>query len=609
MKESELASLFGKLKYKENLINSIYDTNKEKTLVPATPLSTAFFSTSIIQDFQDSPDDEEDTRSNQEYMNDLEEEYQARSLLAKSKRFFKKGTQRFSSAKATDQTECHKCGKKGHFIRDCWSKTSVPSYQSPFQPKLLHSSEHKPEPRHTKDFKAKYNKVKAKLALLSSSASAPKEVSSDDNEVTKVKALMALADEEIIFVSKESARNGEWIKISIKKVHTLLEMEDNDDRKSYLDYLYQLLVSKQAKLDFLTMQHVNTEILKENQNLRNELKELTFITEAWLNSSNKVNQCISKQIPTQKKKILGIDQLTEDTSSPGPKDLVFVKSSANNSEVSITGSNKPKLSEAEDSTLSNHDTDEHPLPPLEKLTGAEPVSGPKTTKSILKSKSTFKAENLKGIIINEPSSAPARGNKGSLAFITNSAPVGKLKNVKMEDDPPLAIEMRELNELKLQINKNKSSYFRNKNSQQVPPNALQNKYKTQFKMNCELCGQNNHLSENCYEVLFCKNYDHDTHGHNMIISLRRGIKPRNPQHVTKNCETCGSNVHTTSDHNDIEWFRKRESLQAKKVKSFKASKTESSSAPRSNTPTKSEYSIVPPDMLGPDLNGKAVNKS
>ncbi|GJX79808.1 retrovirus-related pol polyprotein from transposon TNT 1-94 [Tanacetum coccineum] len=181
-------------------------------------------------DFQDSPDDEVDTRSSQEYMNDLEEEYHVRALLAKSKRFFKKVTQRFSSAKATDQTECHKCGKKGHFARDYWSKKFVPSYQSPFQPKLLHSSKHKPEPRHTKDLEAKYNEVKAKLALL-------KEVSSDDNDVTEVKALMALADEERVSVGKESVRNDEWIKISMKKVHTLLEMEDNDDRKSFLDYL------------------------------------------------------------------------------------------------------------------------------------------------------------------------------------------------------------------------------------------------------------------------------------------------------------------------------------------------------------------------------------
>ncbi|GKA93554.1 hypothetical protein Tco_0815540 [Tanacetum coccineum] len=93
VKDSELASLFGKLKYEENLIDSIYETEKKKSLVSATPLSTAFFSTSIVQDFQDSPDDEEDIRSSQEYLDDLEEEYQARDLLAKSKRFFKKGTQ------------------------------------------------------------------------------------------------------------------------------------------------------------------------------------------------------------------------------------------------------------------------------------------------------------------------------------------------------------------------------------------------------------------------------------------------------------------------------------------------------------------------------------
>ncbi|GKE21085.1 retrovirus-related pol polyprotein from transposon TNT 1-94 [Tanacetum coccineum] len=229
----------------------------------------------LYLDFQDSLDDEEDTRSSHEYPNDLEEEYQARALLAKSKRFFKKDTQRFSSAKASDQTECHKCGKKGHFARDCLSKALVPSYQSPFQPKPLSSSQHKPELRPNKDFEAKYNKVKAKLALLSSSASASKaatiknkgliaeayewdkkEMSSDDNEMVEVKVLMALAEENDA-ISKEGARNGEWLKISMRNVHSLLEMEDNDDIKTYLDYLCFDLNYVEEQINNLLSKHRN----------------------------------------------------------------------------------------------------------------------------------------------------------------------------------------------------------------------------------------------------------------------------------------------------------------------------------------------------------------
>ncbi|GKB17898.1 retrovirus-related pol polyprotein from transposon TNT 1-94, partial [Tanacetum coccineum] len=277
VKESELASLFGKLKYKENLIDN-------------------------------SPDGEKDTRSCQEYLNDLEKEYQERDLLAKSKRFFKKGSQRFSSAKATDDTICHKCGRKGHFARECFSKTSVPSYSSTFQKPqttIFSPSQQKLELRLNNDFEAKYNKVKAKLAILSSSTSSKssmiknkglaeayewdeEDVSSDDNEMTEVKVLMALADDESIAIGKESARNREWVKITMKNLHTLLDIEDNDERKYFLDYLCidlnyveeqrnnlllkhrdivqelntckeKLLELKQAKIDFLIMQHVNTE--------------------------------------------------------------------------------------------------------------------------------------------------------------------------------------------------------------------------------------------------------------------------------------------------------------------------------------------------------------
>nr|GEV88720.1 retrovirus-related Pol polyprotein from transposon TNT 1-94 [Tanacetum cinerariifolium] len=205
VKGSEHASLFGKLKYEENLIDSIYETEKNKSLVSTTRLSTAVFSTSIVQDFQDSPEDEEDTRSSHEYLNDLKEEYQVRALLAKSKRFFKKGTQGFMSAKATDQTECHKCGKKGHFARDCWSKTSD-----------------------------------------------DKEVLSDENEVTEVTALIALTDEESVLVGKESARNGYWTKISMKSnIPNSSETEDSTPPNQDTDeekYFRYLSVAKKASL-------------------------------------------------------------------------------------------------------------------------------------------------------------------------------------------------------------------------------------------------------------------------------------------------------------------------------------------------------------------------
>nr|GEU30839.1 retrovirus-related Pol polyprotein from transposon TNT 1-94 [Tanacetum cinerariifolium] len=43
------------------------------------------------------------------------------------------------------------------------------------------------------------------------------DVSSDDKDMTEVKVLMALVNDENVVVDKESARNGEWVKIYIKK--------------------------------------------------------------------------------------------------------------------------------------------------------------------------------------------------------------------------------------------------------------------------------------------------------------------------------------------------------------------------------------------------------
>ncbi|GJU00915.1 hypothetical protein Tco_1111253 [Tanacetum coccineum] len=78
--------------------------------------------------------------------------------------------------------------------------------------------------------------------------------------------------------------------------------------------------------------------------------------------------------------------------------------------VAITDSSITDYDSADESSICSN-----PLLPLEKLGGAELISGPKTIKSILKSNFKFKAEALKGIILNEPSSVPINGNNSASA--------------------------------------------------------------------------------------------------------------------------------------------------------------------------------------------------
>nr|GEV06457.1 retrovirus-related Pol polyprotein from transposon TNT 1-94 [Tanacetum cinerariifolium] len=322
---------------------------KNKSLVSPTPMSTAFISTSIVQDFQDSPDDEEDTRSSYENLNDLEEEYQARALLAMSKRFSKKALwQKAEKLTSVDLL----------YVK--WLQVNQVLREFEFQRKSLVSDlkvrkQRKPELRPTKDFEAKYNKVKAKLALLSLSALASKaatiknkgliakayewdeeEVSSDDNEMVEVKVLMSLAEENDV-VSKGGAKNADDTKVSIHGVERpwLFEAEG-----------------------FILLNHDTGRIL--------------------------------------------LAELQRNTIDPS---------------VAVTDSSVTDYDSSDESLVCST-----PLPPLKKLDGAERIFEPKTIKSILRSKSSFKAETLKGVIINEPSSALAKNNQSSSALKVNSAP-------------------------------------------------------------------------------------------------------------------------------------------------------------------------------------------
>ncbi|GJY69799.1 hypothetical protein Tco_0472781 [Tanacetum coccineum] len=179
-------------------------------------------------------------------------------------------------------------------------------FQPKFTPKLIQSSSNsnsQADPKFQKDYKAEYKKMKVKLALLEASPSSsqnpktfqPKnkglvaetfdwdgEEVSDEEEVTQVKVPMAIANDELT-VGKSHARNSKWVNITIRKVNTLLSMDEDADWQNYLKYINidlkfveekrlnllskynkmifklnkcrdELLILKQAKLDVVTFQ-------------------------------------------------------------------------------------------------------------------------------------------------------------------------------------------------------------------------------------------------------------------------------------------------------------------------------------------------------------------
>ncbi|GJS71791.1 hypothetical protein Tco_0704632 [Tanacetum coccineum] len=248
----------------------------------STAISTAFFSNNVIQDFQENSDDEVDERSMTGY-----------SSVSKG-------------------------------------------FQPKFTPKLIQSSQNsisQADPKTPKTFQPK-NK-----GLVVETFDWDEEEVSDDEEVTHVEVLMALADDELT-IGKNHARNGEWIDFTMRKVNILLSMDEYADWKNYLNYINidlkfieeqrlnllskykkivfelnkcrdELLVLKQAKPDAITFQIQNTELTKLNYALQEQLKQEKKINEKWPTSSKKVSQCINEQIPHQKKKVLGGEMLTE----------------------------------------------------------------------------------------------------------------------------------------------------------------------------------------------------------------------------------------------------------------------------------------------------------
>nr|GEV47273.1 hypothetical protein [Tanacetum cinerariifolium] len=159
-------------------------------------------------------------------------------------------------------------------------------------------------------------------------------VSSKDEGTTRIRAVMAIAEDEPS-VRKADARSSQLVDITMKKAHILLSMIDSDDRKH----------NKVIR------------IYLENESLKDEIYDLKRFIEKWACSKVTLDQLLSEQILANIVKALGGKGRRKDNNPS--KEVLFTKA-----DISTSVSAPMITSDSED------DSDiQEPLPPIPKLTG------------------------------------------------------------------------------------------------------------------------------------------------------------------------------------------------------------------------------------------------
>nr|GEU43839.1 hypothetical protein [Tanacetum cinerariifolium] len=401
-------------------------------------------------------------------------------------------------------------------------------FQPKFTPKLIQASSNSSsytDSKLPKDYKTEYKKMKAMLALLKASSSSPhnpktfqpknkglvskifdwdEEEVFEDEEVTQVKLLMALANDELT-VGKSHARNGEWVDITIRKCRD------------------ELLSLKQAKLDAVTFPIQNTKLTKLNHALQEQLKKEKRINEKWLTSSKKVSQCISEQIPHQKKKVLRGTVTASETKQIKPAVPTEVKDTKQES----------KLNE---------------LTKLVQMLIDEKVNPNQMTQESLKIQKTEPSKSIDSSKMSQDSKPKVQN--------TGSSKILYCMICKREDHRTSDHEMN-IAFLKKSENYKAQPYLYASSSKQIL------KVKAKPFPQCTHCGFNNHRPNYCRNYPECKiyrSYDHSTSRHNHVIHIRGGVLAESSQLNESSfgvkCNTCDSTLHSTSDHNEFDHFKR-----------------------------------------------------
>ncbi|GKA31703.1 hypothetical protein Tco_0718008 [Tanacetum coccineum] len=211
--------------------------------------------------------------------------------------------------------------------------------------------------------KGKKDKEKSEKGLLAKSFDwDDKFVSLDDERSTKIRAFMAITEDEPL-VGKADARSGQWVDIAMKKVHRLLSMTDGDERKHEIS-LHKSELSNLKNIVSINCSNQN-EVIRinlENESLKDEIIDLKKVIEKWTCSKVTLDQLLSEQVPRNIVKALGGKGRRKEKISS--KEVIFTKADESSSTLA------PKITSDSESKRDSQE----PLLPFPKLIGATPSS-------------------------------------------------------------------------------------------------------------------------------------------------------------------------------------------------------------------------------------------